>query len=88
MARVTNKAKASRTFVLASGRSATLHPGTSDDLDLADHPVHDAWIAGGEVEVEAPVSLEPYGPPPPPEVAIVSEEPAHERKRQRRGNAR
>lgn len=86
MANVTNKAAGPRGVILQDGRSALLLPGCTEDLQLSDHPVHDAWVACGELEVEASaVEPEPelFGPPPPPAI----QEPPNERKQRGRRNA-
>lgn len=60
-ARVTNLGRGARGFHTAAG-IAMLEPGASAVLFLADHPVHEAWVAAGEVSIvpeegtEAPAS--------------------------------
>ena len=78
MSTVTNRARGPRVLALANGRHATLAPGQTADLDLAAHPVHDAWIAMRQLEVS--------GPAEPPALTAATETPTesvNERKRQR-----
>ncbi len=51
-ARVTNLGRAARGLQTSAGGTAMLEPGASADLDLARHPVHDAWVKAGEVRVD------------------------------------
>jgi len=51
-ARVTNLGRAARGLQTSAGGTAMLEPGASADLDLADHPVHEAWVAAGGVRVD------------------------------------
>ena len=50
-ARVTNFARAPRGFHTADGGTVLVEPGSSALVELADHPIHDAWAAAGEVKV-------------------------------------
>ena len=78
MAAVTNRARSPRVLALADGGRATLAPGQSRDLDLAEHPVHTSWIANGTLTVSAPEL-----PTPPP---LPIEETVHERQHQHVGD--
>ena len=49
---VTNLGRAARGFHTADGGTTLLEPGASADLDLARHPVHDAWVEAGEVRLD------------------------------------
>ena len=91
MATVTNLAKSERVLSLASGRPATLAPGESRELDLADHPVHDAWVKAGQVRItgsEPVVAVPPTAAVVQPTVTATDDEDLpHERKRRTRGPA-
>ena len=58
-ARVTNLGRGARGFSTADRGTALLDAGASALLDLADHPVHDAWIAAGDVAVTPEEEPEP-----------------------------
>ena len=50
-ARVTNLGRGARGFHTTDRGTVLLEPGAATVLSLADHPIHDAWIAAGEVAV-------------------------------------
>ena len=60
-ARVTNLGRGARGFHTADRGTVLLDPGASAVLHLADHPIHDAWVAAGEVAVEPEDGPEPAG---------------------------
>ena len=66
MAIVTNTSRGERVLALADGRHATLAPGQARDLDLADHPVHAAWLRLGQITITRPSIAAPPMPPVPP----------------------
>ncbi len=51
LATVTNRARGVRGLSTLDRGVVLLEPGTGAVLDLADHPLHRAWAAGGEVLV-------------------------------------
>ncbi len=51
LATVTNKAKAARGFATLDQDIVMLEAGASALLDLADHLLHQAWLASGQVVI-------------------------------------
>ncbi len=51
LADVTNRSRSPRGFLLSDGTTALLDPGAAARLDLADHPLHRAWEAAGDVAI-------------------------------------
>ena len=52
LARVTNKSQSARGFYINGGETHFVEPGGSALLDLAEHVLHRAWEAAGEVTIE------------------------------------
>ncbi len=51
LARVTNLSRGPRGFLTLDRETVMVEPGSSDLLDLADHPAHDAWVKAGDASV-------------------------------------
>ena len=52
LARVTNRSQGARGFHIGDGGTHFVEPGGSALVDLADHMLHRAWEAAGEVTIE------------------------------------
>ena len=88
MATVTNRAKSPRGFASVAGRHVTVAPGQTVEIDLpAEHPVHDAWVAAGHVDIvhpDIPDDAETEtGGEPETDAAAPTEETEHVGKRRR-----
>ncbi len=52
LAQVTNRARGPRGFETLDRGIVLIEPGETKDLDLADHPLHRAWVSAGEIVIE------------------------------------
>ena len=57
-AHVTNRSRSARGLLLADGSTRFVEPGETALLDLADHDLHRAWDAAGDVSF-VPVEAAP-----------------------------
>lgn len=65
LAHVTNKSGAARGFQSIDRGTVMIESGASAHLDLADHDLHRAWEAAGEVAIVVMEEAEPDEPEKP-----------------------
>ncbi len=61
---VTNRSRSPRGLQTAAGTTHFVEPGETARLDLAEHPLHSAWEAAGEIAIVAVEAETPSTPHP------------------------